>query len=70
MSQISVIKSMLQVIIPSFWELDRDAQIEGIKNKTDFKWSDAKLIVEHILDYKEHERMEKLFKELSKLDEE
>ena len=51
----------LNYLEPNFWYMTTDEQTELLKNKTDLSWTDARIIVENILDVDEfNEKMRKM----------
>ena len=38
---------------PTFWEMTTEEKVNLLKNKTDLSWSDARIVVEEILDFEE-----------------
>ena len=58
----------LERMIPNFWDKSKEEQVAAITKNTCYKYDAAQIIVYHVLDKKEHERMMELFKRASSID--
>lgn len=57
----------LERMIPNFWGMSKEEQVTAITKNTCYKYDAAQIIVYHVLDLEEHERMMKLFKRVSSI---